>query len=238
MDPPGPFHAWFNREVPRCLRSLGLFDEEDLFIGDGSNLFVPDNEHYEGLLRFDEHNHPVDAEQADPRRHQQHRCYKLVGLIHANRQLYFFLVVAARVVSGWRHECPILYELVGEVVRAVGCDVIKVLLLDRGFIDGAQMGRLQQDYRIETILPVRANMDLHADALGLNRLRDFCWGHYVPTAPPEPAPTAPPKPPGSKSGKRSADRHWPGARPRCKPACRQPRQRIGPKPCWAGGAVC
>jgi hypothetical protein len=29
-------------------------------------------------------------------------------------------------------------------------DVIKVLILDRGFIDGAQMGRLQQDYRTET----------------------------------------------------------------------------------------
>ena len=146
-------HAWFNREVPRCLRSLRLFDEEGLFIGDGSYLFVPDNEHYEGSDRmwFDEHNHPVDAEQADPRRHRLHRCYKLVSLIHINRQLDFFFTVAARVVPGRRHECPILYELVDEVVRAVGRDVIKVLILDRGFIDGAQMGRLQQDYRIETI---------------------------------------------------------------------------------------
>jgi hypothetical protein len=84
--------------------------------------------------------------------------------------------------------------LVDEVVRAVGRDVIKVLILDRGFIDGAQMGRLQQDYRIETILPVRANMDLHADALGLTRLRDFCWEPYIP-APPQSAPAAPPKPP-------------------------------------------
>jgi hypothetical protein len=189
-------HAWYNREAPRCLRSLRLFDQEGLFIGDGSYLFVPDNEHYEGsdLLWFDEHNHPVDAEQADPRRHRQHRCYKLVSLIHMNRQLDFFFVVAARVVSGRRHECPILYELVDEVVHAVGRDVIKVLILDRGFIDGAQMGRLQQDYRIETILPVRANMDLHADALGLTRLRDFHWEPYVPAAPPGPAPTATPQP--------------------------------------------
>jgi len=201
-------HAWFNREVPRCLRSLRLFDEEGLFIGDGSYLFVPDNEHYEGsdLLWFDEHNHPVDPDQVDLRdkRYQQHRCYKLVSLIHLNRQLNFFLVVAARVVSGRRHECPILYELVDEVVRAVGREVIKVLILDRGFIDGAQMGRLQQDYRIETILPVRANMDLHADALGLTRLRDFRWEPYVPAAPPEPAPTATPKP--ARVAKREAQR--------------------------------
>jgi len=192
-------HAWFNREVPRCLRSLRLFDEEGLFIGDGSYLFVPDNEHYEGsdLLWFDEHNHPVDPDQVDLRdqRYQQHRCYKLVSLIHINRQLDFFFIVAARVVSGRRHECPILYELVDEVVRAVGRDVIKVLILDRGFIDGAQMGRLQQDYRIETILPVRANMDLHADALGLTRLRDFRWEPYGPAVLPEPAPAATPKPP-------------------------------------------
>ena len=192
-------HAWFNREVPRSLRSLRLFDEEGLFIGDGSYLFVPDNEHYEGadLLWFDEHNHPVDPDKVDLRdkRYQQHRCYKLVSLIHINRQLDFFFVVAARVVSGRRHECPILYELIDEVVQAVGRDVIKVLILDRGFIDGAQMGRLQQDYRIETILPVRANMDLHADALGLTRLRDFTWEPYVAPAPPRPAETATPTPP-------------------------------------------
>jgi hypothetical protein len=191
-------HAWFNREVPRCLRSLRLLDEEGLFIGDGSYLFVPDNEHYQGSDRlwFDEHHHPVDPDQVDLRdkRYQQHRCYKLVSLIHINRQLDFFFTVAARVVPGRRHECPILYELVDEVVRAVGRDAIKVLILDRGFIDGVQMGRLQQDYRIETILPVRSNMDLHADALGLTRLRDFRWEPYVRPVPARPAETAPAKP--------------------------------------------
>jgi hypothetical protein len=191
-------HAWFNREVPRCLRSLRLLDEEGLFIGDGSYLFVPDNEHYQGSDRlwFDEHHHPVDPDQVDLRdkRYQQHRCYKLVSLIHINRQLDFFFTVAARVVPGRRHECPILYELVDEVVRAVGRDAIKVLILDRGFIDGVQMGRLQQDYRIETILPVRSNMDLHADALGLTRLRDFRWEPYVRPVPARPAEAAPAKP--------------------------------------------
>ena len=64
-----PLHPWFNREVPRCLRSLGLFDPEGLFIGDASYLFVPDNERYEqsDLLWFDEHNHPVEADQVDLR---------------------------------------------------------------------------------------------------------------------------------------------------------------------------
>lgn len=223
-------HAWFNRELPRCLRSLRLFDEEGLFIGDGSYLFVPDNEHYQGsdLLWFDEHNHPIDPDKVDLRdkRYQQHRCYKLVSLIHINRQLNFFFTVAARVVPGRRHECPILYELVDEVVRAVGRDVIKVLILDRGFIDGAQMGRLQQDYRIETILPVRANMDLHADALSLTRLPDFRWEPYAPVSPPAPAPAATATPPGIE--KREAKRQQTLARRKAERESKTPGRANAP----------
>ena len=191
-------HGWFNREVPRCLRSLGLFDPEGLFIGDASYLFVPDNEHYEqsDLLWFDEHNHPVKAEEVDLRdkRYPQHRCYKLVSLIHVNRKLDFFFVVAARVVAGRRHECPILYELVEEVVRAVHKGFIKVLIVDRGLIDGERMGHLKQRLAIDTIVPVRSNMDLYNDAIGLTRLRGFIWESYVPPVPPPP-PAKPAKPP-------------------------------------------
>jgi hypothetical protein len=191
-------HAWFNREAPRCLRSLGLFDSEGLFIGDASYLFVPDNEHYEqsDLLWFDEHNHPVEADKVDlsDKRYQQHRCYKLVSLIHVNRKLDFFFVVAARVVSGRRHECPILYELVEEVVRAVHKGVIKVLIVDRGLIDGERMGHLKKKLAIDTIVPLRTNMDLYADAIGLTRLRGFAWEPYVPQAAPPPAASASPRP--------------------------------------------
>jgi hypothetical protein len=194
-------HAWFNREVPRVLRGLHLFDPEGLFIGDASYLFVPDNPHYEhsDLLWFDEESkHPVDSKQVDlsDRRYQQHRCYKLVSLIHVNRKLDFFFVVAARVVAGRRHECPILYELVEEVVRAVHHGVIRVLIVDRGLIDGRRMGRLKQKFGIDTIVPVRTNMDLYADAIGLTRLHHFVWEPYVPPAlPAPPRPPAPVRPP-------------------------------------------
>lgn len=206
--PAESLHAWFNREVPRCLRSLGLFDPEGLFIGDASYLFVPDNEHYQhsDLLWFDEHNHPVDADQVDrsDKRYQQHRCYKLVSLIHVNRQRDFFFVVAARVVPGRRHECPILYDLVEEVVRAVHHGFIKILIVDRGLIDGERMGRLQQEFAIDTIVPVRSNMDLYADAIGLTRLRGFTWEPYVPPVAPPPAESASPRPLGVE--KREAKR--------------------------------
>jgi hypothetical protein len=177
-------HTWFNRELPRTLRSLKLFDEEGLFIGDGSYLFVPDNEHYD--------------------RYQLRRCYKLVSLIHVNRQREFFFVVAARVVSGRRHEAPILYQLAEQFVDAVGRGVMKMLIVDRGLIDGPRMGRLKQVCHIDTLVPLRSNMDAYEDAIGLTRLPDFQWEPYLhPVAPPSPSPP-PPKPP--RVAKREANR--------------------------------
>lgn len=179
---PGRLHAWFNREVPRCLRSLKLFDAEGLFLGDASYVFVPDNENYEGSVKllFDEHNHPVNSQEVDLRdpRYQWRRCYKVVSLIHVNRELNLFLTVAARVVPGNQHECPILYELVDGFVQAVDRGWMKVLVVDRGLIDGPNMARLKTAYHIDTVVPLRKNMNAYQDVMGLTRLKDFAWEPY------------------------------------------------------------
>ena len=181
---PDRLHAWFNREVPRCLRSLKLFDSEGLFLGDASYIFVPDNENYEDSVKllFDEHNHPVDPKAVDLRdkRYQWRRCYKVVSLIHVNRSLDLFLTVAARVVPGNRHECPILYELVDGFVQAVDRGWMKILMVDRGLIDGANIGRLKRDYQVNTVVPLKKNMNAYQDMLGLTRLKDFPWEPYQP----------------------------------------------------------
>src|SRR6266849_3718729 len=159
----GRLHAWFNREVPRCLRALKLFDTEGLFLGDASYVFVPDNEKYENSVKllFDEHNHPVDPKQVDLRdqRYQWRRCYKVVSLIHVNRELNLFLTVAARLVPGKDHECPILYELVDGFVKAVGRGWMKILVVDRGLINGPHMGRLKTAHQIDSIVPLRNHMN-------------------------------------------------------------------------------
>jgi len=56
------------------------------------------------------------------------------------------------------------------------------------------MGYLKQKLAIDTIVPLRSNMDLYADAIGLTRLPGFSWEPYVPQAAPPPAVTASPRP--------------------------------------------
>jgi hypothetical protein len=46
-----------------------------------------------------------------------------------------------------------------------------VLIVGRGLIDGECMGHLKQKLAIDSIVPLRSDMDLYADAIGLTRLR-------------------------------------------------------------------
>ena len=63
---------------------------------------------------------------------------------------------------------------------------MKVLMVDRGLIDGPNMGRLKTDYKIEcafnscanTVVPLKKSMDAYKDAIGLTRMKDFKWEPY------------------------------------------------------------
>src|ERR1035438_9126242 len=139
---PQQLQDWYNRHVAKLYQELGAFDDEGLFIGDGTYLFVPDNPRYEDSLKllFDEHNHPVNKQQeqemtkAQRARCRWRRCYKAVLLLHC--------------------------AAAGEHFVVVGVRVLKVLLLDRGFINGPQIGRLKRDHGIDTVIPIRSDMNL------------------------------------------------------------------------------
>jgi hypothetical protein len=174
---------WFGRDVTGVLRAQRVFDKEGIFIGDGSYIFVPDNPAYEGSsrLRFDENGHPVNKEtfekMTDERkiRCQWKRCYKMVTLLHTNATLDFFVFVAVKVVAGKDHECPLLYEIVKQFVEAVGKGVMKKLILDRGFLDGAEIAKCKCEYGIDVLIPIRSTMDIYSDAMSLFQLPDVQW---------------------------------------------------------------
>ncbi len=161
-------------------------------------------------MLFDAHGHPLEAaalaaltpQQAA--RCQWRRCYKLVSLLHTDRSGRFFYRVAVRVVPGTTSECPVLYALVDEVVATVGPGVLRRLLLDRGFLDGAAIGRCKQAHGIDVLIPVRKTMAVYQDALGLLRLPAV---RFTPYAPPAPRPAAPrPRPVPERVRRREATR--------------------------------
>ncbi|NWG14379.1 MAG: transposase [Acidobacteria bacterium] len=193
---PQSLERWFNRDVMRILKQHRAFDAEGILLGDASYLFVPDNPNYEGSVRmlFDEHNHPVSSETVSAEewgRCRWKRCYKLVSLVHTNRAGDYCLFAGLRILAGNAHEGPVLWDMVDGFVEAVGPGVMKRLILDRGFIDGREMGRCKEKYGIDMLIPLKRNMDIYQDVLGLiggGRVR------FEPYTPPPPKPPVQEKP--------------------------------------------
>jgi hypothetical protein len=182
--------TWFNRDVAGIFKEHHVFDPEGLFVGDSSYLFVPDNPDYDrsSLLLFDEHNHPIDSQKPlspqEKRLYQWRRCYKMVSLLHINRKGDFFLYVGVAVVPGKEHESPILYRMIEQFVEYHGKGIIKKLLLDRGFLDGVQIGRCKQEWGIDILMPIRRNMDIYQDIMGLVEAGELDFKPWTAPSPP------------------------------------------------------
>lgn len=186
---PAQLEKWFNTDVAVIYRQHKVYDKAGIFIGDASYIFVPDNENYEGSVRllFGPDNHPVDSKQLAEMPPEKaalcewKRCYKLVSLIHTDQARSFSLRVALRVVGGNEHECPVFYDLLDQFVRAVGPEVVKRLILDRGFIDGEKISHAKRGLGIDVLIPLKKNMQLYADVLGLLNLQDVEFQEFIPT---------------------------------------------------------
>ena len=82
-----------------------------------------------------------------------------------------------------------LWPLLNTFLDTVGSGVMKVLLVDRGFINGPEIGRLKRDHGIDTVIPIRSDMNLQEDVHGLMKL-PTTWEEYEPKhRPPLPDPT-------------------------------------------------
>lgn len=184
---PDDLQRWFATALPRALKSRRAFDKEGIFIGDGSYLFVPDNPAYEGseVLWFDEHSHPVAIDtipSAERGLYRKRRCYKMVSLLHTNAAREFYIPVGVQVVLARKHDAPVLYEMVEEFIKAVGTGVMKLLILDRAFLDGEAIGRCRTKHGIELIMPLKKNMEIFKDAMGLAEAPGALWEEIPPPA--------------------------------------------------------
>jgi len=190
--------TWFNRDVVGIFRQHHALDAEGIFIGDATYLMVPDNPNYKGSSRmcFDTHNHPVNPGKLTAKQREScvwRRCYKMVSLIHTNRDAEFFLYAGVTLTAGKNHENPLLYQLVEQFITYHGKGIIKKLILDRGFLDGFNIGRCKTKFGIDIVIPARENMEVYKDVVGLAEAGYLSFTPYVPQICPLP-PLAIPKP--------------------------------------------
>jgi len=147
---------------------------------DGTHLIVPDNRNYQGAqyVPLDRNHKFVDIgklPQEEAKKFKSSLCYKMVNLMHLSRDKNYFTFLGTKISGGKVHDKVLGKEMVEDFVSEVGKGKIKLLILDRGFLDGRMIADFKNDYGIDTLIPLKKNMAAHLDAAGLSRLNDKPW---------------------------------------------------------------
>jgi hypothetical protein len=79
------------------------------------------------------------------------------------------LVVAAKVVPIEERETQHTLALVRQAITNLGPGTIKVVLLDRGFLDGADLWVLKHEWGVDFVVPAKDDMRVTTDARQLGR---------------------------------------------------------------------
>ena len=99
----------------------------------------------------------------------------MVNLLHLSKDKNYFIFLGTKVVGGRAHDKVLGKELVDNFVAEVGKDKIKLLIMDRGFLDGTMISDFKNNYSIDSLIPLKKNMNAYLDAKGLERLKDKPW---------------------------------------------------------------
>ena len=180
---PEKLKKWYNEDVVGWFRHYRGFDKEGIFILDKSFLFVADNPNYENssLLAFDRNGNQVDVKNLSPEQRKMvewRRCYSLVSLLHTNELTNYYIYAGSHVGPGSESGLTEGEKLVDGFVERFGKRIIKLLIVDRGYIDGPMITRFKEKYRIDTLVPLRRGMAALEDAKGLAGMNESSWELY------------------------------------------------------------
>jgi len=176
----GELTKWNNIEISKFLSSKRAIEPEGIFALDTTHLIVADNKNYENAqyVPLDKHNKYVDTSRLSPDEAKNFKyslCYKMVNLLHISSGKDYFVFMGTKVAGAREHDKNLGKDLVDNFVDSVGENKIKLLVADRGFLDGAMITGFKNNYAIDTLIPLKKNMNACHDAKGLERLAGKPW---------------------------------------------------------------
>jgi hypothetical protein len=176
----GELTEWNNTDVVKFLSSKRAIQKEGIFVVDSTHLIVADNKNYKKAqyVALDKHHSYVDTSKLNPDEAKNFKyslCYKMINLLHISKEKDYFIFLGTKITGGREHDKNLGKELVDNFVKNAGKDKIKLLIADRGFLDGAMIADFKNNYAIDMLLPLKKNMNACLDAKGLERLADKPW---------------------------------------------------------------
>ncbi|HDK42747.1 MAG TPA: IS4/IS5 family transposase [Candidatus Pacearchaeota archaeon] len=179
---PGELRDWHNNDVQQFIRKNRGFDKHGIFILDQTHVVVPENENYKDAVYMpvDEHGQLVDMSNMTEEQKKgvkYHPCYALSELMHIGKDDPSFIFAGYQWGPGNTDELVQGEPLVKDFVNAVGKGVMKLLIIDRGYIDGEFVSMVKLEGS-DVLIPLRCNMEALTDAVKIAESCNYKWTKY------------------------------------------------------------
>ena len=168
---------WYREDLQSWFRIQKSFDHHGIFILDQTHLVVPDNPNYKGAVKMpvDEHGQYYSrlAELTEEQKKAliYHRCYTLSTLLNVGLEHELFHVAGYELGPGNEDELVQAEKMVPDFCRKFP-GLVKILILDRGYIDKDFIYKLKHDYQVDVLIPLRKNMDACTDAIAIAKTQN------------------------------------------------------------------
>lgn len=174
---------WHNINVQKFIRQSRGFDKHGIFVLDQSHLVVPENENYKDavMMPVDEHGQLIDTSgmtEEQKKAVKYHPCYALSELLHIGKDDKSFIFAGYQLGSGNTDELVHGRLLVTDFVNAVGKAVMKLLIVDRGYISGSFISYVKSELKSDILIPLKSNMDALKDPEEIVKAFKYKWTRY------------------------------------------------------------
>ncbi len=182
----GPVHK---DTLPDCLERLGC-EEITKCLNDGIKLLRKIGIRFSGIFALDatDLTTTVKCKGRGAKRIEHKKRDKdgnlvvIPEIIHGFKLLLVFdvfnrYVVAAKMVQIQENENPYLLEMVDQARKNIGQDAIRLLLVDRGFLDGGRLWHLKHKMGIDFVIPAKTDMIITNDIRGMRDLPEDEYLH-------------------------------------------------------------
>lgn len=175
--PPAEIQRWYLQDLQKWFRTQRAFDHRGIFVLDQSHLVVPDNENYTEAVKMpvDEHgqwySHFGLLTEEQKKGLIYHRCYTLSTLLNVAMEHPHFHVAGYELGAGNEDELVQAKKLVPAFCNQLS-GVMKLLILDRGYIDGEFIKKIKQDHNVDVLIPLRKNMVDAQEAIAIARMKN------------------------------------------------------------------
>ncbi len=174
---------WHNSDVQRFIRTNRGFDKHGIFLLDQTHIVVPENDNYNDAVRMpvDEHGQLIDMSKMTEEQKKAvkyHPCYALSELLHIGTDEHCFIFAGYQWGPGNTDELVQGKALVGDFVEAVGNGVMKLLIIDRGFISAEFVTYVKRTLGSDVLMPLRSNMDALTEPIRIAESFDYKWIRY------------------------------------------------------------